>query len=196
MVIVDVKSSPLLVDYINKAGGKALVWKTGHSLIKSKMKETNALLAGEMSGHIFFSENWYGFDDALLAGAKLLDIIGRKGQSISQLFSRYESWAGTPEINIQTTETDKFAIVDTLIAEGDFGDAHIVLIDGIRVEYDDSWGLIRCSNTTPTLALRFEGSNEASLTRVINIFSRELTRLAGQLDQSELSDYVTVTGAE
>ena len=188
-VIVDVKSSPLLVKHIEKSGGKALVWKTGHSLIKRKMKESGALLAGEMSGHIFFAEDWYGFDDALLASARMLSIIAKMDKPVSQVFSAYESWQGTPEINLATTDSTKSSIVQKLIEEGDFGEAKKVLTDGIRVEYERCWGLMRCSNTTPTLVLRFEGQNKKDLKNVINVFSRELNRLVPEVNQGALLGY-------
>lgn len=191
-VIVDVKSSPLLVQHIEESGGKAIIWKTGHSLIKRKMKETGALLAGEMSGHIFFAEDWYGFDDALLAGARLLNILASKGQPVSQVFESYTSWQGTPEINIATTDSAKFSIVEKLVKEGDFGDAKKTLVDGIRVEYQRCWGLMRCSNTTPVLVFRFEGHNTEDLKSVMDVFSRELYRLVPELDQSALLGYTAV----
>ncbi len=173
-VIFDVKCTGVLFDIIRKAGGKPEMWQTGHSLIKSRMKETGALLAGEMSGHIFFSEDWYGFDDALVAAARILGILSRFDGNADALFARYPVLITTPEINIDVTEDNKFHIVDFLQNEADFGEGQRCVIDGIRMDYADGWGLCRASNTSPKLVLRFEAANEAALTRIRTLFEKNV----------------------
>ncbi|MED5239473.1 MAG: phosphomannomutase/phosphoglucomutase [Pseudomonadota bacterium] len=169
-VIFDVKCTGALFDVIGNAGGEPEMWQTGHSLIKARMKETGALLAGEMSGHIFFAEDWYGFDDALVASARILGILSRSEGNADALFGRYPSLCTTPEINIDVTEENKFAIVDFLQSEADFGEGERRTIDGIRMDYADGWGLCRASNTSPKLVLRFEADNEDALGRIRSLF--------------------------
>lgn len=169
-VIFDVKCTGTLFDVIRLAGGEPEMWQTGHSLIKARMKETGALLAGEMSGHIFFAEDWYGFDDALVAAARILGIISRSEGDADALFARYPALCTTPEINIDVTEENKFAIVDYLQNQADFGEGERRVIDGIRMDYADGWGLCRASNTSPKLVLRFEADNESALARIRDRF--------------------------
>ena len=169
-VIFDVKCTGTLFDLIRNAGGEPEMWQTGHSLIKARMKETGALLAGEMSGHIFFAEDWFGFDDALVASARILGIISRSDGDADALFGRYPSLCTTPEINIEVTEENKFALVDYLQNQADFGEGERRVIDGIRMDYADGWGLCRASNTSPKLVLRFEADNEAALDRIRTLF--------------------------
>ncbi len=169
-VIFDVKCTGALFDVIGNAGGEPEMWQTGHSLIKARMKETGALLAGEMSGHIFFAEDWYGFDDALVASARILGILSRSEGNADALFGRYPSLCTTPEINIDVTEENKFAIVDFLQSEADLGEGERRTIDGIRMDYADGWGLCRASNTSPKLVLRFEADNEDALGRIRSLF--------------------------
>ena len=176
-IIYDVKSTHLLAGQIRAAGGVPLMWSTGHSLIKQKMQETQALLAGEMSGHIFFAENWIGCDDALLAGARLLQIIDKQtDNSVTQLdtmLAKIPSWLATPEINLAVGDVEKFKIVAAL-QQLHFANANVVTMDGIRVEYQDGWGLIRASNTSPILVLRFEAENKARLAQIANIMLHAL----------------------
>jgi phosphomannomutase/phosphoglucomutase len=147
------------------------------------MKETGALLAGEMSGHIFFQERWYGFDDGLYAAARLLEILSRQDDDADTFFARYPQDIGTPEINITVTDETKFDLVAKLAREGDFGEDGIkTTLDGIRVDYPDGWGLCRASNTTPVLVLRFEGKTQAALDRIRTCFSRALKQVAPELD--------------
>ena len=169
-VIFDVKCTATLFDVIRNAGGEPEMWQTGHSLIKARMKETGALLAGEMSGHIFFAEDWYGFDDALVAAARILGIISRSGGDADALFARYPALCTTPEINIEVTEENKFSIVEYLQNEADFGEGERRVIDGIRMDYADGWGLCRASNTSPKLVLRFEADNAEALERIHSLF--------------------------
>lgn len=169
-VIFDVKCTGSLFDVIRQAGGEPEMWQTGHSLIKARMKETGALLAGEMSGHIFFAEDWYGFDDALVAAARILGIISRSDGDADALFAQFPSLCTTPEINIEVTEENKFAIVEYLQTQADFGEGARRVIDGIRMDYPDGWGLCRASNTSPKLVLRFEADNDAALDRIRTLF--------------------------
>ncbi|MDW5376281.1 phosphomannomutase/phosphoglucomutase [Halomonas sp. HP20-15] len=166
-VIFDVKCTGNLAKVIEEAGGTPEMWRTGHSLIKGRMKETGAQLAGEMSGHIFFKERWYGFDDGLYGAARLLEILSKQRTDADSFFARFPQDLGTPELNVQVTDDNKFDIVEKLAREGDFGDDGVkTTLDGIRVDYADGWGLCRASNTTPVLVLRFEGKSQESLERV------------------------------
>ena len=165
-VIYDVKSTRNLKPWITRHGGAPLMWKTGHSLIKRKMKESGALLAGEMSGHTFFKERWYGFDDALYAGARLLEILARHSDP-SQVLESLPDSVSTPELNISSGAESPHALIDRLSATAKFPRAiEVIRIDGLRVEYADGFGLLRASNTTPVVVLRFEAESEAALKRI------------------------------
>jgi len=173
-IIFDVKSTRNLFSWIRKHGGKPTLWKTGHSLVKAKMKETGALLAGEMSGHVFFKERWYGFDDGLYSGARLLEILSRSTDPSSTLNNLPDA-VSTPELHIKLKEGENHALIARLGKEAKFTDAKdIITIDGLRVEYADGFGLMRASNTTPVIVLRFEADNDAGLTRIQNDFRRVL----------------------
>ncbi|MEC8046503.1 MAG: phosphomannomutase/phosphoglucomutase, partial [Pseudomonadota bacterium] len=148
-VIFDVKCSTHLERVITEAGGNPIMWKTGHSHIKAKIKQTQAALAGEFSGHICFGERWYGFDDALYTAARLLELLSQTELDVDAVFAQYPTTYSTPEIKIHTTETRKFEVMDELASSGDFADGRMTTIDGIRVDFDDRWGLIRPSNTSP-----------------------------------------------
>ncbi len=181
-VIFDVKCTGNLTRVIEEAGGTPEMWRTGHSLIKARMKETGALLAGEMSGHIFFKERWYGFDDGLYAAARLLEILSKQSDDADSFFARYPQDVGTPEINITVTDESKFALVERLAREGDFGEDGVkTTLDGIRVDYPDGWGLCRASNTTPVLVLRFEGKDDAALARIRSRFADALAQVSPEL---------------
>ena len=174
-IIFDVKCTGNLATVIEKAGGTPEMWRTGHSLIKARMKETGAALAGEMSGHIFFKERWFGFDDGIYGAARLLEILAKQDVDADTFFVRFPQDLGTPEINVEVTDENKFAIVERLASEGDFGsDGVKTTLDGIRVDYADGWGLCRASNTTPMLVLRFEGKSEAALERIKDSFRAAL----------------------
>ena len=165
-ILFDVKCSQRLAPLIRAAGGEPVMWKTGHSLVKAKMKELASPLAGEMSGHIFFGERWYGFDDATYTAARLLELLSRSRNPSAVLNALPEGFS-TPELNVACAEGEPAAVVARLQAEAKFADAReIVTIDGVRVEYDDGFGLIRASNTTPVLVLRFEGATPESLARI------------------------------
>ena len=172
-IIYDVKCTRLLEPFIQSKGGVPTMWKTGHSLIKSKMIETGALLAGEMSGHIFFKERWYGFDDGIYSAVRLCEILASTSESASAMFRRFPEDVSTPEINIQVTEDEKFDLV-TQLQSAHFLTGNVSTIDGIRVDYADGWGLVRASNTTPVLVLRFEGQNQAVLQRIKEEFQHHL----------------------
>ena len=165
-VIYDVKCSRHLKTVIEAAGGRAAMWRTGHSLIKARMKELRAPLAGEMSGHLFFAERWYGFDDALYAAARFAEILVRGGRTAAELFADLPGGPATPELKIAVEEARHQAVMDALREKMAFPDAEIIELDGIRVEFADGWGLIRPSNTTPCLVLRFEAEHAAALARI------------------------------
>jgi phosphomannomutase / phosphoglucomutase len=173
-VIYDVKSTRNLKPWILRHGGKPLLWKTGHSLIKVKMKEVGAALAGEMSGHTFFKERWFGFDDGLYAGARLLEILSRHDDP-SAVLDALPDAVSTPELAVPCAEGEHHALVAKLAASAEFpGALDIVRIDGLRVEYPDGFGLARGSNTTPTIVLRFEADSAAALDRIKGEFRRVL----------------------
>ena len=176
-IIYDVKSTRLLPRYIERHGGKPMIWKTGHSLIKAKLKETGALLAGEMSGHTFFKERWYGFDDALYGGARLLEVLS-KVPDANKALKELPNAPSTPELHWSLEEGEPHALVAKLQAAKPFPDAErIVTIDGVRVEYADGFGLARASNTTPTIVMRFEADNPAALERIKKDFRAALQPL-------------------
>jgi phosphomannomutase/phosphoglucomutase len=172
-----VKSTRLLPKYIERHGGRPLIWKTGHSLIKAKLKETGALLAGEMSGHTFFKERWYGFDDALYGGARLLEILSREKDANAVLKSLPNA-PSTPELHWPLEEGEPHALVRRLQESKPFPGAERVLtIDGVRAEYPDGFGLARASNTTPVIVIRFEADNAAALERIKTDFRAALQPL-------------------
>jgi phosphomannomutase/phosphoglucomutase len=165
-IIYDVKCTRLLAPWIKQHGGVPLMWNTGHALVKAKLKETGAPLAGEMSGHTFFKERWYGFDDGLYTGARLLEILARSADVNAPLKALPNS-PSTPELNIKMAEGEPFTLIDKLKAQGKFeGASEIITIDGVRVEFADGFGLARPSNTTPVVVLRFEADNAAALERI------------------------------
>jgi len=180
-IVYDVKCSKHLAPVISEAGGVPVMWKTGHSLIKARMKQTGALLAGEMSGHIFFKERWFGFDDALYAGARLLEILSLEQQTPAEIFTTYPDSVNTPELRVDLVEGEHYSFMDKLVAEACFEDAQIITIDGLRVEFSDGWGLVRASNTTPSLVLRFEADNEAALRRIQDQFRALLMKVDASL---------------
>ena len=167
-IVFDVKCSKLLSDEIEKLKGKPLICKTGHTFIKQKIRETDALLGGEMSGHIFFNDRWPGFDDGIYAGARMLEIIANSEQD--DPFVTVPNMLSTPEINIPAADEEKFQIVKTFIENSNFSNAKIISIDGIRVEFEKGWGLLRPSNTSPCLVLRFEAETKDDLNKIKEIF--------------------------
>ncbi|MFP6682910.1 MAG: phosphomannomutase/phosphoglucomutase [Gammaproteobacteria bacterium] len=181
-IIYDVKCSRLLAEEIKKNGGEAIMARTGHSLIKSEMLKTGALLAGEMSGHIFFKERWYGFDDALYSAARLLEILAIADESPDEVFARLPGGIATPELRLDMPENEHATFMRRVSAAARFDDGEVTTIDGLRADFSDSWGLIRASNTTPCLVLRFEGDNEAALEGVKARFKALLTTVDANLD--------------
>lgn len=170
-IIFDVKCTNNLAELIRSLGGEPIMWKTGHSLIKAKLAETNAHLAGEVSGHIFFKDRWYGFDDALYAGARLLEILAHEIEDSETLFSAIPDSIITPELKVPVNDEEKFQLMNKLIDNAKFSEAkEINTIDGLRVSFADGWGLVRPSNTTPNLILRFEAVDEIILKRIQSIF--------------------------
>jgi len=178
-IIFDVKSSKNLPEVIEKLGGKPTMWKTGHSFIKKKLKETGALLAGEMSGHIFIKERWYGFDDGIYAAARILEILAKKAKDPEEIFKALPDSINTPEINVAfASDDDKFAFMQKLVANAEFaGSLDVIKIDGLRVDFKDGWGLIRPSNTTPVLVLRFEADTENALEHIKNLFREQMLQI-------------------
>lgn len=179
--VSEVKCSQALYDEIEKAGGKAIMWKVGHSLIKSKMKEVGAVLAGEMSGHIFFAHRYLGFDDAIYAGARLLELLSRDERTLADLVDTLPPMVNTPEIRIDVPDELKFRIV-AKAAERLRAHGPVVDVDGVRVKFDGGWGLVRASNTQPALVLRFEAENEARLAEIRAVVERELAAIRGELE--------------
>ncbi len=181
-IIFDVKSTRNLFDWIRKHGGEPTLWKTGHSLVKAKMKETGALLAGEMSGHVFFKERWYGFDDGLYTGARLLEILS-KVKDPSATLNALPDAVCTPELHIHTAEGENHSLLAQLRQNAKFTEPkEIITLDGLRVEYADGFGLARPSNTTPVIVLRFEADDEAALKRIQNDFRRIFQEAAPHLE--------------
>jgi phosphomannomutase/phosphoglucomutase len=176
-IIYDVKCSRLLDAEIRKAGGRATMWKTGHSFIKAKLKESGAALAGEMSGHIFFKERWYGFDDGLYAGARLLELLSRDPRPASEVFAALPNSMNTPELNLKFAEGEHFAVMKELVAAASFPGARVTTIDGLRADFSDGFGLVRPSNTTPVLVFRFEGDNAQALERIQAAFRELMQRV-------------------
>ncbi len=175
-IIYDVKCSKVLPDAISAAGGEPDMWKTGHSFIKARIKETGALLGGEMSGHIFFKERWYGFDDALYAAARLLEILSKDPRPASEIFGQIPDSINTPELNV-VLERDgaQHDFIKAFVKNAKFEGAKLTTIDGVRADFEDGWGLVRASNTTPSLVIRFEASTDAALKRIQDEFRATMT---------------------
>ncbi|MBK9169789.1 MAG: phosphomannomutase/phosphoglucomutase [Bryobacterales bacterium] len=173
--IGEVKCSQVMYDEIARLGGKAIMWRTGHSLIKAKMQETRAAMAGEMSGHMFFADRYYGFDDAIYAACRLLEIVSRSGRPLSAQLEGLPSRVVTPEIRVDCPDEQKFEVVRR-VTESFRASHRVVDIDGVRVLFEDGWGLLRASNTGPVLVMRFEAANEEALNRYREEMERVLSR--------------------
>lgn len=180
-IIYDVKCTGQLSEVIIRAGGAPVMWKTGHSLIKSKMKEEDAALAGEMSGHFFFKERWYGFDDGIYSAARLLDILAERSETPEQVFAELPNSVSTPELKIQMSEGAHYEFMERFRERAKFPGARVTTIDGVRADYKDGFGLVRCSNTTPCLVLRFESVNKIGLNRIQDTFRSQLLALDAKL---------------
>ena len=180
-IIFDVKCSNLLVKTIEEAGGKPYMSATGHFHIKNALKQSGAPLAGEMSGHIFFNDKWYGFDDGPYSAVRAAEILVKSDDSISDIFSRFPNSFSTPELNINVTDENKFEIVKKFIS-GSRLNGEKITIDGLRVNFDNGWGLLRASNTTPNLVLRFEGDSFEAMNQIQDEFISELSRICPEID--------------
>ena len=182
-IIFDVKCTNRLKDVILGYGGEPIMSPTGHFHIKKMLRKTNAHLAGEMSGHIFFNDDWYGFDDAHYSGFRLIKILIENESELSELLAEFPDGFTTPEINLDVDEDKKFQIVDEFKKSASFENASVSILDGLRVEYEDGWGLLRASNTTPKLVLRFEGTSQKSLDDIIRKFNDEFQKVHPNLDK-------------
>jgi phosphomannomutase/phosphoglucomutase len=180
-IIYDVKCTNNLAHVITAAGGEPIMWKTGHSLIKAKLAETQAALAGEMSGHIFFKDGWYGFDDALYAAARLLKILAATPNKSAELFANIPNSVNTPELKIAISDTEKFVLMAKLVKNAAFANTEIITIDGLRVNFAHGWGLIRPSNTTPCLVLRFEAKTAEIMANIQEVFRSYLLKMEPDL---------------
>ena len=176
-IIFDVKCTNLLAEIITEAGGRPIMSPTGHFHIKNTLKKTNAPLAGEMSGHIFFNDQWYGFDDGHYSAFRLIEVLKNSKSSLSTIFDQLPKAYSTPEININVDESKKFKIVEDFVSQSDFGKGEKITIDGLRVNFSDGWGLLRASNTTPKLVLRFEANSPKRLNEIQNIFLNQLKKI-------------------
>lgn len=180
-VLFDVKCTRQLNSLVSSYGGRPIMWKTGHSLMKAKMAETGALLGGELSGHIFFKERWFGFDDGMYSAARLMEIMSLRDQDLDTIFSSFPELPATPEIKIDVEESEKFQIIEDLISHGHFEDGRLTTIDGLRVDFAHGWGLVRASNTSPALTLRFEANTEEQLQDIQEHFRAEIAKIAPSL---------------
>lgn len=181
LVIYDVKCTGNLQGWILRHGGTPLMWQTGHSLIKGKMRETGAELAGEMSGHFFFQERWYGFDDGLYSAARLLEILAARAETPGEVLAALPNALSTPEIKVPVEAGDAHGIVARFVASAQFEGARLTTIDGLRADWEDGWGLVRASNTTPILVLRFEANNKEALARIMDDFRTHLAKVAPEV---------------
>jgi phosphomannomutase/phosphoglucomutase len=190
-IISEVKASQGLYDDIQKQGGRGIMWKTGHSIIKAKMKEEKALLAGEMSGHLFFADRYYGYDDAIYASCRLIEILVKQKKPLSSLLADIPQTVVTPEIRVDCSDEQKFPLVESVkerlrnVANTQdprtsaLPIREIITIDGVRVRFDEGWGLIRASNTQPALVLRFEASSQGHLSQIKDYLERQLWDVTG-----------------
>ncbi|MCG8316258.1 MAG: phosphomannomutase/phosphoglucomutase [Pseudomonadales bacterium] len=181
-IIYDVKCSRDVAELVSNLGGRAIMSATGHSLMKAKMAETGAAVGGELSGHIFFNDRWYGFDDATYAAARLLEILSMEPFGVDEVFAELPEKVSTPELSIPVSDEKKFTLISRLSEQGQFSDGNMVTLDGIRVDYPDGWGLVRASNTTPSLVARFEADSEEALERIKGIFRDQLRSVDANIE--------------
>ncbi len=173
-VVFDVKSTRHLASCVTGYGGRPIMWKTGHAPMKNKMLETGALLGGEYSGHIFIKDRWFGFDDGMYAAARLIEILSLQGETLDMMFNEFPKSPSTPEIRVAIDEERKFDVIEQLASIGNFGEGRVTTIDGVRVDFPDGWGLVRASNTSANLTLRFEADDDEALHRVKSVIAKEL----------------------
>ncbi len=183
-VVSEVKCSQRLYDDIADRGGKGIMWKAGHSLLKAKMRETGALLGGEMSGHLFFADRYFGFDDAIYAGARMIEILARSGVPLSEALSDLPHAVYTPEIRLDCPDAIKFELAERARDRFREKDCDIIDVDGVRVCFENGWGLVRASNTQPVLVLRFEADNEENLSKYRSFVEDELSALRAELEDA------------
>ena len=181
-IVFDVKCSGLLAEHIAALGGRPVMAKTGHSFIRARLRETGAPLAGEMSGHIFFADRWYGFDDAIYSAARLVQILVGLGEPSARVFARLPAAKSTPELRVRVGEGEQVRLVESLLAGDRFPGARKTTIDGLRVDYPDGWGLARASNTEPCLVVRFEGTDDDALARIMEEFRQALLSVDPSLE--------------
>jgi len=181
-IIYDVKCTGHMHTVIEEAGGVPMMYKTGHSLIKNKMREVDAPFAGEMSGHFFFKERWYGFDCGIYSAARLLEILANDERDAEEILNDLPNSISTPELKCYMSEGENHEFVADMQEEAHFGDARITTIDGVRADFADGWGLVRASNTTPILVLRFEADNDEALRRIQDVFRQQMLAINSQLD--------------
>ncbi|MCG8564374.1 MAG: phosphomannomutase, partial [Desulfobacterales bacterium] len=181
--ISEVKCSMVMYNDIEEKGGRAIMWRTGHSLIKQKMKEEDAALAGEMSGHMFFKDRYLGFDDALYASCRLLEIMADTGKGVDELIADLPKTFTTPEIRVECPDEIKFKVVEKIVAHFK-AKQKVIDIDGLRALYDDGWGLVRASNTQPALVLRFEALSQPRLDEIRNEIETTLEKIIEEMGQS------------
>jgi len=181
-IIFDVKCTGHLPKSIVKHGGMPIMWKTGHSFMKAKLKETNAALAGEMSGHFFFNERWFGFDDGIYAAARLLEILDQEDSTPQEVFDTLPNSVNTPELKVHMEEGKHYEFMEKFLTKAEFPDAKITTIDGIRADFAHGWGLVRCSNTTPCLVIRFDADDQETLDHIQEEFRRQLLAVDADLD--------------
>lgn len=181
-VVYDVKCSTHLAEMITQLGGRPVMHRSGHSFMKQKMQETNAALGGEFAAHIFIKDRWFGYDDGMYAAARIVELLSRTNIPASKVFNRFQIGISTPEIKIPVTEENKFAIMRDLQCKASFNDARLLTIDGVRAEYADGWGLVRASNTSPALLLRFEADSQQALKRIQEEFKALIHRADKSLE--------------
>ena len=172
----------ILDQLINSLGGRPVLSKTGHALMKQKMVETGALLGGEFSGHVFFGERWYGFDDGIYATCRLAEIVSSHENELDEMVGDLPKMVGTPEILVPVPENEKFGLIERFVSEASFPDGKANDLDGLRVDFEAGWGLLRASNTSPSLTARFEANNEVELQRIMDQFRQQLASVAPDLD--------------
>jgi phosphomannomutase/phosphoglucomutase len=171
-----------LDEEIRKYGGRPTMWKTGHSFMKTKIKATGAKLAGEMSGHIFFNDRWFGFDDALYAAARMIEILAEDTRNSNEVFADFPDSINTPELLVPLSDGEKFDFVAKMLKKANFTDGKVTDIDGLRVDFSEGWGLVRASNTTPSLMVRFEAETEAALRKIQDQFKEVMLQIKPDLN--------------